>query len=101
MGTKRISDEEVIVSFFNHAEQGKAETLFNVIKGIMRHRTASSPAASGPVGVVARRTNPKGNTGQGRGAVTTSKPAGGQASNAVEATTPSPVKDQDSERMPM
>jgi hypothetical protein len=36
---RHVTDEERIVDFFNTASTDKAETLLNVINGIMRTRT--------------------------------------------------------------
>lgn len=40
----RITDEERIVNFFQNGDPKKAETLLNVIKGIMRSRTPEAGA---------------------------------------------------------
>lgn len=42
--SKKTNIEEQIVTFFTNADEGKVETLFNVVKGIVKNR-AAKPAA--------------------------------------------------------
>lgn len=37
---KRISDEERVVSFFTFEEDDKVRTVFNIVNGIMKRRSA-------------------------------------------------------------
>jgi hypothetical protein len=50
---KRISQEEVVVTFFNTADLAKVETVFNIIKSIVKTRTAGTAKAVKPVKVKA------------------------------------------------
>lgn len=43
---KRVTDEERIIEFFNSAETGKVETVYNIVKGIAKRRLAG-PAVAG------------------------------------------------------
>lgn len=38
---KRISPEEVVVNFFNTADKAKVETVFNIVKGIVKGRLSN------------------------------------------------------------
>ena len=89
--SKRISKEEVVSEYFSHEPDHKVEVMFNIVKGIMRHRMGSSPAPSNGSGTRTKAAV--------KGTATKPKAAGGQASNAVQANTPSPVKDSD--QLPM
>ena len=57
---KRISEEEVIVNFFTkHGNTPKGETVFNIVKGIMRSNTptTSRAKATKPATTRAKSTN--------------------------------------------
>jgi hypothetical protein len=45
MAKKKVTHEELIVSFFTAADLSSATTLFNVVKGLMNTRNAGTPAA--------------------------------------------------------
>jgi hypothetical protein len=53
--SKRITDEERVVNFFAEAGLEKAQTLFNVVRGIMRSRTTEE----GPQPVKTRKPRGK------------------------------------------
>jgi hypothetical protein len=55
MAKKKVTHEELIVSFFTAADLSSATTLFNVVKGLMNTRNAGTPAAP-KVGKAARKT---------------------------------------------
>ena len=55
MAKKKVTPEELIVSFFTAADLSSATTLFNVVKGLMNTRNAGTPAAP-KVGKAARKT---------------------------------------------
>jgi hypothetical protein len=46
MAKKKATPEELIVSFFTTAELPSATTLFNVVKGLMNTRTATTTVAA-------------------------------------------------------
>lgn len=46
MAKKKATPEELIVNFFTTADLGSANTLFNVVKGLMNTRTANITAAA-------------------------------------------------------
>lgn len=66
---KRMTDEEIIHKFFTDGPEAKVEIMFNIVKGIMRGRTASSPNGSGAK--TKAKSGPKPKTNQ---AATTSAP---------------------------
>jgi hypothetical protein len=67
---KRITEEETIIHFFQHADQAKKETVFNIVKGIMRASTGSSA--------------PNGSGAKAKGARSKAKPATSSAAAATE-----------------
>jgi hypothetical protein len=46
MAKKKVSPEELIVSFFTSADLSSATTLFNVVKGLMNTRNAGTTTAA-------------------------------------------------------
>ncbi len=55
--SKRISDEERVVEFFNTAETSKVETVFNVIRGVVKRRlSVGEPGKKTPVKKVTRKS---------------------------------------------
>jgi hypothetical protein len=42
--SKRVTPEEVVVNFFNTGELSKVETVFNIVKSVVKGRLGSKPA---------------------------------------------------------
>jgi hypothetical protein len=66
MSKQRISDEEVVVHFFNTAEPAKATTVFNIVKGIMRHRGVAADTSTVTNGSGARKSAAGKSNGSGK-----------------------------------
>ena len=58
MAKKKVTPEELIVSFFTAADLSSATTLFNVVKGLMNTRNAGTPAAPKVVKAARKTTAP-------------------------------------------
>jgi hypothetical protein len=58
MAKKKVTHEELIVSFFTAADLSSATTLFNVVKGLMNTRNAGTPAAPKVVKAARKTTAP-------------------------------------------